>query len=71
MSKDIIRGEIRMEGDERIASMCPLPGLPGAYMVMTTRAVMWKVATTSEGGWTAQWIASKSDNNAPHDSGML
>ncbi len=68
--KDITRGEIRMEGDERVASMCHCLGHSNGYMVMTTRGVMWKV-TMTEGGWVAKWIASKSDLNTPHNSGML
>ena len=75
MSKDITRGEITMEGDERIASMVNLNGRPNVYLVMTTRAVMWYVTVTVTHGrddqWGAKWVASKSDLSAPHDSGML
>lgn len=69
------RGEIKMEGDERIASMCPLPGVPNTYLVMTTRSAMWRVKLTTFHGsndqWEAKRITSKTESNAPHDSGML
>ena len=69
MSKDITRGEIKMEGDERIASLCPLLGVPNVYIAMTTRAAMWRVTLTTYHGkddyWEAKFIPSKADKNAP------
>ena len=52
--------EIKLREDEFVASMCPLPGIPNSYLVMTTHGCLWRLAVTDE-QWLARRLPSKAD----------
>lgn len=63
--------EIKLRDNEDVASMCPLPGTPNAYMVMTTHGRLWEIRVTKT-EWSATRLRSESDLElGPLHSGLV